>query len=59
MIDELKNIEIIGNLGVGYDEVEERNEGEKNVMVKNKKDVMKEEVEDKKIGIMIDKVREL
>lgn len=59
LIDALPNLEIIGNFGVGYDAVDAKHAGTRNVMVTNTPDVLTEEVADTAMGLLIDTVREL
>lgn len=58
-IDALPNLQIIANLGVGYDGVDAAHAGAKGVMVTNTPDVLTEEVADTAIGLLINTVREL
>ncbi len=59
LIDALPNLKIIGNFGVGYDAVDAKHAGTKNVMVTNTPDVLTDEVADTALGLLIDTVREL
>lgn len=59
LIDALPNLEIIGNFGVGYDAVDAKHAGTRNIMVTNTPDVLTEEVADTAMGLLIDTVREL
>ncbi|MEL4378222.1 2-hydroxyacid dehydrogenase [Brucella cytisi] len=59
LIDALPNLKIIGNFGVGYDAVDAKHAGAKNVMVTNTPDVLTDEVADTALGLLIDTVREL
>ncbi len=58
-IDALPKLEIIANMGVGYDIVDARHAASRNVMVTNTPDVLTEEVADTTIGLLINTVREL
>lgn len=58
-IDALPNLEIIANLGVGYDAVDARHAGARGIMVTNTPDVLTEEVADTAVGLLINTVREL
>lgn len=58
-IDALPGLEIIANLGVGYDSVDAAHAGRKGVMVTNTPDVLTDEVADTAIGLLINTVREL
>lgn len=58
-IDALPNLQIIANLGVGYDSVDAVHAGKKSVMVTNTPDVLTDEVADTTIGLLINTVREL
>ncbi len=57
-IDAFPNLEIIANFGVGYDAVDARHAGAKNVMVTNTPDVLTEEVADTALGLLLNTVRE-
>ena len=58
-IDALPKLEIIANMGVGYDAVDARHAGTRGVMVTNTPDVLTEEVADTALGLLINAVREL
>ena len=58
-IDALPKLEIIANMGVGYDGVDARHAGTRGVMVTNTPDVLTEEVADTALGLLINAVREL
>ena len=58
-IDALPRLEIIANFGVGYDAVDARHAGSRNVMVTNTPDVLTDEVADTALGLLINAVREL
>ncbi len=59
LIDALPDLEIVGNFGVGYNDVDAKHAAAKNVMVTNAPDVLTDEVADTAIGLLIDTVREL
>ncbi|MGU3575892.1 2-hydroxyacid dehydrogenase [Brucellaceae bacterium C25G] len=59
LIDQLPNLEIVGNFGVGYDGIDAVYAGQKNVMVTNTPDVLTEEVADTALGLLLNTVREL
>ena len=58
-IDALPKLEIIANMGVGYDKVDASYAGKRGVMVTNTPDVLTEEVADTAVGLLINAVREL
>src|SRR3954452_3201164 len=58
-IDALPKLEIIANMGVGYDSVDARHAASRGVMVTNTPDVLTEEVADTALGLLINTVREL
>jgi lactate dehydrogenase-like 2-hydroxyacid dehydrogenase len=58
-IDALPHLEIIANMGVGYDAVDARHAGAKGVVVTNTPDVLTEEVADTALGLLLNTVREL
>jgi lactate dehydrogenase-like 2-hydroxyacid dehydrogenase len=57
-IDALPNLEIIAGFGVGYDAIDARHAGARNVMVTNTPDVLSEEVADTALGLLLNTVRE-
>lgn len=57
-IDALPNLEIVAGFGVGYDAIDARHAGAKNVMVTNTPDVLSEEVADTALGLLLNTVRE-
>lgn len=59
LMDQLPNLEIISNFGVGYDGIDARYAAQKNIMVTNTPDVLTEEVADTALGLLINTVREL
>jgi lactate dehydrogenase-like 2-hydroxyacid dehydrogenase len=58
-IDALPKLEIIANMGVGYDSVDARHAASCGVMVTNTPDVLTEEVADTALGLLLNTVREL
>ena len=58
-IDALPKLEIIANMGVGYDSVDARHAGSRGITVTNTPDVLTEEVADTALGLLINAVREL
>lgn len=58
-IDAFPKLEIIANLGVGYDAVDADHAAMRNIMVTNTPDVLTDEVADTAIGLLINTVREL
>jgi lactate dehydrogenase-like 2-hydroxyacid dehydrogenase len=58
-IDALPNLEIIANMGVGYDGVDAGHAAARGIMVTNTPDVLTEEVADTTIGLLLNTVREL
>ena len=58
-IDALPKLEIIANMGVGYDKVDAAHAGKRGIMVTNTPDVLTEEVADTTVGLLINTVREL
>lgn len=59
LMDKLPNLEIASNFGVGYDNIDAKSAGTRNVIVTNTPDVLSDEVADTAIGLMINAVREL
>lgn len=59
LIDQLPNLEIISNFGVGYDGIDAAYAAQKNIMVTNTPDVLTEEVADIAVGLLINTVREI
>jgi lactate dehydrogenase-like 2-hydroxyacid dehydrogenase len=57
-IDGLPDLEIIAGFGVGYDAIDARHAGTRNVMVTNTPDVLSEEVADTALGLLLNTVRE-
>ncbi|MGN7294047.1 2-hydroxyacid dehydrogenase [Rhizobium sp. SAFR-030] len=58
-MDQLPNLQVVSNFGVGYDGVDARHAGEKGVLVTNTPDVLNDEVADTTIGLLINTVRRL
>lgn len=59
LMNQLPNLEIISNFGVGYDGIDAKYAAQKNIMVTNTPDVLTEEVADTAVGLLINTVREL
>ena len=58
-IEALPKLEIIANMGVGYDSVDAKHAASRGVMVTNTPDVLTEEVADTALGLLVNTVREL
>ena len=58
-MDQLPNLQVVSNFGVGYDGVDATHAGEKGVLVTNTPDVLNDEVADTTIGLLINTVRRL
>lgn len=58
-IDQLPNVKVIANFGVGYDGVDASHAGTKGIIVTNTPDVLNDEVADTTIGLLINTVRRL
>jgi lactate dehydrogenase-like 2-hydroxyacid dehydrogenase len=58
-IDQLPNLKVIANFGVGYDGVDAGHAGTKGIIVTNTPDVLNDEVADTTIGLLINTVRRL
>jgi lactate dehydrogenase-like 2-hydroxyacid dehydrogenase len=58
-IDALPKLEIIANMGVGYDSVDAKHAASRGIVVTNTPDVLTEEVADTALGLLINAVREL
>ncbi|WP_137131496.1 2-hydroxyacid dehydrogenase [Rhizobium sp. FY34] len=58
-IDQLPNLKVIANFGVGYDGVNASHAGTKGIFVTNTPDVLNDEVADTTIGLLINTVRRL
>jgi lactate dehydrogenase-like 2-hydroxyacid dehydrogenase len=59
MMDRLPKLEIIANMGVGYDRVDAAEAGRRGIIVTNTPDVLTEEVADLALGLLIATVRQL
>ena len=59
LMDQLPNLEIVTNFGVGYDNVDAKSAGARGIIVTNTPDVLSDEVADTAIGLMTNAVREL
>jgi lactate dehydrogenase-like 2-hydroxyacid dehydrogenase len=58
-IDALPRLEIIANMGVGYDAVDAVYAAKRGIMVTNTPDVLTEEVADTTVGLLLNTLREL
>lgn len=58
-IDQLPNLKVIANFGVGYDGVNADHAGSRGIFVTNTPDVLNDEVADTTIGLLINTVRRL
>jgi lactate dehydrogenase-like 2-hydroxyacid dehydrogenase len=59
MMDRLPKLEIVANMGVGYDRVDAAEAGRRGIIVTNTPDVLTEEVADTALGLLIATVRQL
>ena len=59
LMDRLPKLEIIANMGVGYDRVDAAEAGRRGIIVTNTPDVLTEEVADLAVGLLIATVRQL
>ena len=59
LIEKLPNLKIIGNFGVGYDQVDTGAAHARGIVVTNTPDVLTEEVADTALGLLLMTVREL
>jgi lactate dehydrogenase-like 2-hydroxyacid dehydrogenase len=59
MMDHLPNLEIIANMGVGYDRVDAVEAGQRGIIVTNTPDVLTDEVADLAVGLLIATLRQL
>ena len=57
--DKLPNLEIVSNMGVGYDTIDAREAGRRGIVVTNTPDVLTEEVADLALGLLLATVRHL
>ncbi|TPQ49317.1 2-hydroxyacid dehydrogenase [Prosthecomicrobium hirschii] len=58
-MDRLPKLEIVANMGVGYDSIDAAEAGRRGVIVTNTPDVLTEEVADTALGLLLMTVREL
>lgn len=58
-IDRFPKLEIIANMGVGYDSIDARHAGTRGIVVTNTPDVLTDEVADTALGLLLMTVREL
>jgi lactate dehydrogenase-like 2-hydroxyacid dehydrogenase len=58
-MDQLPNLQVVSNFGVGYDGVDAGHAGKKGILVTNTPDVLNDEVADTTIGLLINTVRRL
>lgn len=59
MMDQFPNLKIIGNFGVGYDNVEVAAAAKRGVIITNTPDVLTEEVADSTIAVLLATIRDL
>jgi lactate dehydrogenase-like 2-hydroxyacid dehydrogenase len=59
LFDQLPNLEIVSNFGVGYDNVDVAEAGRRGILVTNTPDVLTDEVADLALGLMIATVRQI
>lgn len=59
LFDMLPNLEIVANMGVGYDTIDAREAGRRGIIVTNTPDVLTDEVADLAVGLLIATVRQL
>lgn len=59
MMDLLPNLEIVANMGVGYDRVDANEAARRGIVVTNTPDVLTEEVADLAVGLLIATVRQI
>lgn len=59
LFDKLPNLEIVANMGVGYDTIDATEAGRRGIVVTNTPDVLTEEVADLAVGLLIATVRHL
>lgn len=58
-IDQLPNLQVIANFGVGYDGVDAKHAATRGVIVTNTPDVLNDEVADTTIGLLLNTIRRL
>lgn len=56
-IDQLPNLEVIANFGVGYDGIDAKHAATKGILVTNTPDVLNDEVADTTIGLLLNTIR--
>ncbi|MFD1746894.1 2-hydroxyacid dehydrogenase [Rhizobium helianthi] len=56
-IDQLPNLELIANFGVGYDGVDAKHAASRGILVTNTPDVLNDEVADTTIGLLLNTIR--
>jgi lactate dehydrogenase-like 2-hydroxyacid dehydrogenase len=59
LMDRFPKLEIIANMGVGYDTIDAKEAGRRGIIVTNTPDVLTEEVADLAVGLLIATVRKL
>jgi lactate dehydrogenase-like 2-hydroxyacid dehydrogenase len=59
LFDKLPNLEIVANMGVGYDTIDAREAGRRGLIVTNTPDVLTEEVADLALGLLLATVRHI
>ena len=59
LFDRLPNLEIVSNMGVGYDTIDAKEAGRRGIIVTNTPDVLTEEVADLAIGLLLSTIRHL
>lgn len=58
-INQLPNLQVIANFGVGYDGVDAKHAAKRGVIVTNTPDVLNDEVADTTIGLLLNTIRQL
>ena len=58
MLDQLPNLKIIGNFGVGYDTIDIAEAARRGIIITNTPEVLSEEVADTTIGLLLGTIRE-
>lgn len=59
VFDKLPNLEIVSNMGVGYDTIDAKEAGRRGIVVTNTPDVLTDEVADLTLGLLLATVRHL
>lgn len=59
VFDKLPNLEVVANMGVGYDTIDAREAGRRGIIVTNTPDVLTDEVADLAVGLLLATVRQL